>query len=346
MSAQGYVSAGQASSHEDELELIAEIQDPMLKERFLHMMMMKARCNESPGVVAAMIQAAEHQDPHVRTAAVELLSESNIVGEVTDVLAKALEDEDPSVRLHALKGLKNVCARQENEKVASKILSLSQDRVPTIREMVQEVILARIDSFTTSMRCSMLENELESIRIAAVRSFELEDRADSRVMEGLQHALVDGHPVVRMNAIHVIARKLQGSSLETVKGHNTNSRSIALKKSSLEDESEDLKVKEHYMKLLIRALRDECDDVVLSVLDHLDFDSVKQSRGPVRSAIDLFAHKSSAVRRKSISWIISAVKQTLSSSQDWAYDLVLGILKNPDTKNTDELDSAAEEVLD
>lgn len=61
MSAQGHVSTGQASSHEDELELIAEIQDPMLKERFLHMMMMKARCNESPGVVAAMIQAAQHQ---------------------------------------------------------------------------------------------------------------------------------------------------------------------------------------------------------------------------------------------------------------------------------------------
>ena len=38
--------------------------------------------------------------------------------------------------------------------------------------------------------------------------------------------------------------------------------------------------------------------------------------------------------------------QTLSSSQDWAYDLVLGILKNSDTKNTDELESAAEEVLD
>ena len=72
----------------------------------------------------------------------------------------------------------------------------------------------------------MLENELESIRIvshvilrlaltpsdiaqAAVRSFELEERADSRVMEGLQHALDDGHPVVRMNAIHVIAGKLQ-----------------------------------------------------------------------------------------------------------------------------------------
>ena len=61
MSAQGYVSAGQAPSHDDELELIAEIQDPMLKERFLHMMMMKARCNESRGLVAAMIQAAEHQ---------------------------------------------------------------------------------------------------------------------------------------------------------------------------------------------------------------------------------------------------------------------------------------------
>eukprot|EP00960_Hanusia_phi_P030139 748400-Hanusia_phi.AAC.17 len=182
---------------------------------------------------------------------------------------------------------------------------------------------------------------------AAVRSFQAEDRGDSRVMAGLEHALEDGHPVVRMTAIHVIAGKLQGSSTEMQQIHHVNSRSNAIKISSLEQESENLKVYDHYMKLLLRGLQDECDDVVLSVLDHLDFDVVKQSRGPVKSAIDLFAHKlqSSAIRRKAISWIISAVKLTLSSSQEWAYDLVLGILKKPDEKSTDELQSAAEEAV-
>eukprot|EP00960_Hanusia_phi_P030138 748400-Hanusia_phi.AAC.16 len=78
----------QASSDQDELQLIATIQDPMLKERFLNMMMMKARYNMSTAIITAMIKAAKHQDPHVRTAAEG----------VTNVLAMALEDVDPSVR--------------------------------------------------------------------------------------------------------------------------------------------------------------------------------------------------------------------------------------------------------
>ena len=307
-----------------------ESDDPILRQMAMNnLIAMSKHGGSTERIIAMMLEKLKDSDRLFRGQAVEALSRAakEVRQEVTTALITSLKDPDANVRIRAIKALRPACEGPSHPIVVAALSEMLCDENAFVVDATVDNLQYAIKHASFEVRHELLSSSNRGIRTAAVESFSDailngSDQALGFVIDMLQ----DQEFQVRMAAIKVIGNFL------TTRDTDAQRQLDLILKADPDKQLPPAKAEgpmiDRILLALMSALEDHEPDIRSEVLRRLTCNTGTLNQKVFKTVLALLAEELEGTRNEAKAWISKVVLTTLTGQKEWAYNIVIDLLRN------------------